>query len=424
MKGVMVMNEKLMFLCVAAVFAGCATNDAYDIRPDADGDTTPTAVKWQDANDARLAAATAPDVLARFVTSPEAADALLAKIGPAYLGDPFVLTQIESVTQYVIDPRQPKDAEARVTWVAALERTRLATNDDYVRTFCEQQLWQCRPDVRIDPSRIGVCSWSWHSPLDKAAEGMRKLKVKGVHLSLRPFISSDGRHGGAETAEVFSRIKERIARGEWVLMSTAIGMKGEDYTSLQTIRETGGIVPDNTWEDNKQTVSKGAQLTRELGCGFMSTHAGFLNVSDPVAFKKYVERVTWMRDECAKYGVTLILESGQETADDLSVFMKKVPGIGINFDPANMILYAKGRPLEAVKKLYPWIRQVHVKDAVRTKVPGTWGREMPWGAGEVGGKAFLSELEALGYKGNYVIEREGGKNRVAEIGQAYRALVE
>lgn len=418
------MNKKLMFLCAVAALAGCATNDAYDIRPDADDDTTPTAVKWQDANDSRLAAATAPEVLAGYVVSPEAADALLAKIGPAYRGDPLVLTQIESVTQYVMDFRRTKDAEARVTWIAALERIKLSTKDAYVRTFCEQQLWQCRPDVRIDPSRIGVCSWSWHAPLDKVAEGMRELNVKGIHLNLGSFISPDGRHGAAETGEAFSRIKERIARGEWVLMSTMIGMKGEKYSTLQTIRETGGIVPDDTWEDNKQAVSKGARLTRELGCGFMSTHAGFLNVSDPVAFKKYVERVTWMRDECAKYGVTLILESGQETADDLSIFMKKVPGIGINFDPANMILYAKGRPLEAVKKLYPWIRQVHVKDAVKTKVPGTWGREMPWGAGEVGGKAFLAELEAMGYKGNYVIEREGGKNRVGEIGQAYRALVE
>ena len=121
--------------------------------------------------------------------------------------------------------------------------------------------------------------------------------------------------------------------------------------------------------------------------------------------------------------VTLILESGQETAEDLAAFMPKVPGVGINFDPANMILYAKGKPREAVKVLSPWIKQVHVKDACETKVPGTWGEEVAWGEGEVGGKAFLAELEALGYTGNYVVEREAGTDRPGDIAKAVGRLV-
>ena len=88
-----------------------------------------------------------------------------------------------------------------------------------------------------------------------------------------------------------------------------------------------------------------------------------------------------------------------------------------------MILYAKGKPMEAVKILYPWIMQVHVKDACETKVPGTWGTEVPWGEGEVGGDCFVAELEALGYKGNYVIEREGGEKRVPQIRQAIDQLL-
>ena len=129
-----------------------------------------------------------------------------------------------------------------------------------------------------------------------------------------------------------------------------------------------------------------------------------------------------MRDECRKYGVTLILESGQETAEDLAAFLPRVPGVFINFDPANMILYGKGKPRAALRVLYPWIRQVHVKDARETKVPGTWGEEVPWGEGEVGGEAFLADLEALGYRGNYVVEREGGDDRPGDIRRAVRAL--
>ena len=277
--------------------------------------------------------------------------------------------------------------------------------------------------VTIPSERVGVCSWSWQLPMVQVAEKMDEAGVKGIHLALGPFIAPDGRHGGAESADAWVFVKGKVARGEWTVMSTMIAAVGEDYTTLETIRRTGGIVPDRTWEANKKIVTRGAQLTQELGCKYMSTHAGFLDESDPKAYKKYVERVTWMRDECRKYGVTLILESGQETAEDLAAFMPKVQGVGINFDPANMILYAKGRPMKALRVLYPWIRQVHVKDACETKVPGTWGTEVAWGEGEVGGKAFLKELEDLGYKGNYVVEREAGNDRPGDISRAVERLV-
>ena len=274
----------------------------------------------------------------------------------------------------------------------------------------------------VAPERVGVCSWSWHADMKTVAAQMSESGVKGIHLALGPFIAPDGRHGGAESAETWNFIKDKVAKGEWKVMSTMIGTIGEDYTSLETIRKTGGIVPDAHWAENQAIVAKGAALTKELGCPYMSLHAGFLDESDPVAFRKYVERVSWMRDEAAKYGVTIILESGQETAEDLAKFMQAVPGIYINFDPANMILYGKGRPMEAVKTLLPWIRQVHVKDALFTEKPGTWGSEVAWGDGEVGGRAFVAALEKLGYRGNYVIEREGGNARSAEIKQATERL--
>ena len=281
----------------------------------------------------------------------------------------------------------------------------------------------CASVVTIPPERVGVCSWSWQLPMKEVAAKMDAAGVKGIHLALGPFIAPDGRHGAAEGAEAWAFVKGKVARGEWIVMSTMIGTVGEDYSTLETIRKTGGIVPDQHWEANKKIVTRGAQLTQELGCPYMSTHAGFLDESNPKAYKTYVERVTWMRNECRKYGVTLILESGQETAEDLAAFMPKVPGVGINFDPANMVLYAKGKPREAVKILSPWIRQVHVKDACETKVPGTWGEEVAWGEGEVGGKAFLAELENLGYTGNYVVEREAGTDRPGDIAKAVGRLV-
>lgn len=92
--------------------------------------------------------------------------------------------------------------------------------------------------------------------------------------------------------------------------------------------------------------------------------------------------------------------------------------IAVNFDPANMILYGMGDPIAAVKTLAPRIRQAHVKDATSPPEPGAWGSEVAVGTGEVNWQAFFKALEAGGYDGNLVIEREAGEDRIGDIKQA------
>jgi len=87
-----------------------------------------------------------------------------------------------------------------------------------------------------------------------------------------------------------------------------------------------------------------------------------------------------------------------------------------------MILYDKGNPLEAVQTLAPWIKHVHIKDGIRTEVPGTWGQEVPWGDGQVGGDDFLKALRQIGYSGVLAIEREAGENRFEDIKLAAERL--
>ena len=102
------------------------------------------AYEWQRANPKLVEEATKPEVLKTFVETPAAADALLAKIGRSYDGDPIALTQIASVTQLVMCPKCPKAPACRKVWVAALERARAASDDGYVKTFCDQQLRLCK----------------------------------------------------------------------------------------------------------------------------------------------------------------------------------------------------------------------------------------------------------------------------------------
>ena len=163
----MIAKEKLVRVSSLASFilllaAGCATQKYGEFTPKGElGQPNATAYasyedamahvdgyqmayEWQRANPKLVEEATKPDVLRKFVETPAAADALLAKIGTSYDGDPVALTQIAAVTQLVMCPKCPKASLFRKVWVAALERARTASDDGYVKTFCDQQLRLCK----------------------------------------------------------------------------------------------------------------------------------------------------------------------------------------------------------------------------------------------------------------------------------------
>ena len=161
------------------------------------------------------------------------------------------------------------------------------------------------------------------------------------------------------------------------------------------------------------------------GLKLVTTHAGFIpHEPDSLEFKKGVARIREAASAFAEYGVTLALETGQEPAPVLVEFLRAVKrsDVGVNFDPANMLLYGSGEPIAALSQLIPFIRQVHIKDALPSGIPGTWGTEVPAGAGSVDWKAFFQTLETAGYQGHFVIEREAGASRIADI-VAARELV-
>ena len=147
-------------------------------------------------------------------------------------------------------------------------------------------------------------------------------------------------------------------------------------------------------------------------------HAGYINRGDSAGFAKLTDRLKYVRDLCADSGVELTLETGQETADDLAEMLSSLPGVYVNFDPANMILYGKGDPVRAVRILAPWIRHVHIKDAKYSAVPGEWGAETEWTKGDVGADAFIAALREVGYDGYLAVEREAGDNRAGDIAAA------
>ena len=285
--------------------------------------------------------------------------------------------------------------------------------------------------------KISVCSWSYRKPVKDVAAEMRKIGVDHVQLALTPFIdpkavvpgaAGEGATGGAGPVDPIDvqrrQVEEFLASGEWTLCSTMFNSAYEDYTTLETIRRTGGIMPDGHWDENKALIVQAAKLSAEWKAPYFMLHAGFMDDTDPVAYAKFTDRVKFIRDTCGENGVELILETGQERPAPLADFRSRNEGIYVNLDPANIILYGMGEPVPAVKTLAPWIRHLHIKDAKYAAQPGTWGEETPWGDGQVDAPAFLKALDEIGFDGYGAVEREGGNDRAGDIALAVRRLRE
>ncbi len=272
-----------------------------------------------------------------------------------------------------------------------------------------------RPPVA---ERVAVCSWSLEpKSLDELLQLLAQTGIRRTQIALDPIRGNQG--GG------WTDVAGKCRAAGVTLVSGMFGTKGEDYTTLETIRRTGGVVPDATWDENWRSIQADAEVAEKLGLRLVTFHAGFLpEESARAAFQKVQGRLRQIADHFAARGIALGLETGQEKVDTLAAFLKALErkNVGVNFDPANIILYGSGDPVAAVKVLLPWVRQCHVKDAVRTKTPGTWGEEVALGKGQVDWKTILETLDASGFAGPLCIEREAGHARVAEIRQAREQL--
>jgi L-ribulose-5-phosphate 3-epimerase len=258
--------------------------------------------------------------------------------------------------------------------------------------------------------RLAVCTWSLQptSPDDLIAK-LNAIGIPRVQMALDPI---------RDQPDVWGRCGEQLRAAGITVVSGMIGFIGEDYTTMQTIHATGGVAPDETWDENWENIPKSAEIAAQLGLKLVTFHAGFLPPDDKdPSYTKMHHRLDLIADVFGAKGIDIGFETGQETAPVLLAFLKKLgrKNVGVNFDPANIILYDNGNPIDALRQLSGWLKQVHIKDATRTKVPGNWGEEVRTGTGEVSWPEFFATLRQVGFNGHYCIEREAGQTRVEDI---------
>ncbi len=266
-------------------------------------------------------------------------------------------------------------------------------------------------------SRLAVCSWSLQpSDANDLVQQLQAIGINRVQIALDPI---------RERTAVWGRIVDLFRQNNITMVSGMFETVGEDYSTLESIRRTGGLVPDATWDENWRNIQTHAVIASQLELKLATFHAGFLpRDQNHPAFRKLLDRIILVADRFAGKGIDLGFETGQETAETLRAFLERLnrPNAGVNFDPANMILYDNGSPIEALRALGPWLKQCHIKDATRTRKTGAWGQEAVVGTGEVNWREFFQTLAELRFTGDLCIEREAGNQRAADIRAAKQFL--
>ncbi len=180
---------------------------------------------------------------------------------------------------------------------------------------------------------------------------------------------------------------------------------------------TIGLVPAGTRRARIDHMKKASDFAKQCGVQALHSHAGFIpeNPNDPT-FKETVDALREVVQHCKENGQIFLYETGQESPITLLRAIREV-GLDnqfVNLDTANLILYGKGNPMDALDVIGKLVRGVHAKDGLFPTDPRNLGKEVPIGQGKVGFPRLIPRLKQLGYKGAITIEREISGPKQAE----------
>lgn len=191
---------------------------------------------------------------------------------------------------------------------------------------------------------------------------------------------------------------------------------------------TIGLVPEQYRAVRVAEQKRAATWAAQFGLDSITTHVGFLpeDPNDPL----YVGAVEALKDivaHCRELGIQYRFETGQETPVTLLRTIERIgmDNVGINFDTANVILYGKANPVDALDVFGRYVVDLHVKDGFYPTSGDRLGRQVPLGQGKVDFAAVVNKLKALGYRGPLTLERECGDaaSEIADL-KACIALLE
>ena len=265
----------------------------------------------------------------------------------------------------------------------------------------------------LKPMAVGLLV----SPHDAPEATIRRVHDLGFSNC---FLSLDG-YIGNFTPTAATQIKDLLDK--YQVIATTVEVVGPAPLEWNFLRgpATIGLVPPATRAARIDALRQVSDFAKLVGISQVQTHCGFIP-EDPAdaLYPGTVDAIRTVAQHCHDNGQYFLMETGQETPTAMSRVIHDValPNLGVGLDTANLILYGKANPVDAVDILGPHVRSIHAKDGRWPTDPSKLGEEVLIGKGLVDFRAVFTKLHQLGYKGAVTIEREtSGPQQIEDVRQ-------
>jgi len=264
----------------------------------------------------------------------------------------------------------------------------------------------------VAPMAIGVMIAPSYDHPEIAIARVKELGMSNCFLSLDGYI-------GKFSPSAADQLSAALQKHGVIPTSAEVVGPGRLVWDFWDGPETIGLVPPATRAARIEALKQTSDFAKRLGIPRVQTHCGFLpeNPRDPL-YQPSVQAIREVAIHCAGNGQDFLMETGQETPTTMARAIMDVnqPNLGVGLDTANLILYGKANPVDAVDIIGSHVRSVHAKDGMWPTDPMKLGKEVLIGTGRVDFLQVFKKLQKLGYQGAITIEREtSGPQQMADV---------
>jgi len=265
--------------------------------------------------------------------------------------------------------------------------------------------------TRLKPMAVGLLV-SLHDAPEATIKRVHDMGFSNCFLSLDGYI-------GKFTPDAAKQIGDLLSKYDIVATTVEVVGPAPLVWDFQRGPATIGLVPPKYRAARIDALKQVSDFAKQLGIGQVQTHCGFIP-EDPAdaLYQPTVEAIRTVAQHCQGNGQHFLMETGQETPTTMSRALSDVnmPNLGVGLDTANVILYGKANPVDAVDILGRHIHSIHAKDGKWPTDPSKLGEEVMIGKGLVDFKTVFTKLHKLGYSGAVTIEREtSGPQQVEDV---------
>ncbi len=266
-------------------------------------------------------------------------------------------------------------------------------------------------EAALKPMAIGLMISPANGP-EEVISRVKKIGMTNCFLSLDGYIGKFSK----DLATVIGGLLEKYSI---TATSAEVVGPGRLVWDFQNGPSTIGLVPKASRAARMDALKQTSDFARLLSIPHLQTHCGFIP-EDPQdqAYEATVLAIRELAQHCAGNGQEFLMETGQETPTTMLRAIKDVnqPNLGVGLDTANLILYGKANPSDALDILGPYVRSIHAKDGRWPTNPMLLGEEVLIGTGVVDFTAVFTKLHKLGYTGAVTIEREtSGPQQIEDV---------